>query len=340
MEAAPERPMKRTSSAYIAESAQGTHSFKVAMKRVAGGAGAYMSSDIFAIGGYDWRIRCYPRGSSTGGKNYVAVLLDLLTEGIEVQVIYDFRLLDRATGEFTSVSSEKELSTPSRGPWGDSCFIKRSALGASSSYLHDDGCIVIECDVTVVKQSLVAEMAVEVQVPPSDMLDDLGKLLESEEGADVMFEVKGEVFHAHEVVLAARSPVLKEILRGLARDNDEMKSVMIGDVEPDVFKALLRFIYRDSLPAMDDDADGGETNEEMLWCLLVAAEKYGMERMKLVCIDILCKRFDDKSVVGTLALADKHRCTEVRDACVEFMKRECPAVYIDLWEKAARSPKI
>ncbi|CAL5011295.1 unnamed protein product [Urochloa decumbens] len=327
MAAAQERPITRTSSAYVVESAQGTHSFKVAMKRVAVGAGECVSSDTFAVGGHDWRIRCYPRGgpNGMGSKSHVAFFLDLLSEGVQVQVLYDFRLLDRATGVFTSLFSEKRLSRPaSRGPWCNHNFIKRSSLGAS--YVQDDGSIVIECDLTVVKQSLVEEEAVEV--PPSDMLDDLGKLLESEEGADVTFEVNGEVFHAHEIVLAVRSPVFKEKLCGLARDSDEMKSITIEDVEPDVFKALLRFIYTDSLPSMD--GLDGEKNEEMVWCLLVAAEKYGMERMKLVCVDILRKRFDDKSVVGTLALADKHGCSEVRDACVEFMKRECLAVYIDM----------
>ncbi|CAO2176031.1 unnamed protein product [Urochloa humidicola] len=340
MAAERERPMRRTSSAYIAESAQGTHSFKVPMKRFAGGAGACVSSDTFSVGGHDWRIRCYPRGGpdGMGSKNYVNFFLDLLSEGVQVQVLYDFRLLDRATGEFTSLFSEKRLSRPaSRGPWGSGnhYFIKRSSLGAS--YLQDDGCVVIECDFTVVKNSLVEEAA-EVQVPASDMLDDLGKLLESEEGADVTFEVKGEVFHGHKIVIAVRSPVFKEILHGSTRDDDEIKRITIEDVEPDVFKVLLGFIYTDSLPAMDDLY--GEKNEEMVWCLLVAAEKYGMERMKLVCVNILCKRLDDKSAIRKLALADKHCCSEVRDACVEFMKRECPAVYINMWEKKARSRKI
>ncbi|CAO2163931.1 unnamed protein product [Urochloa humidicola] len=97
--------MRRTSSVYIAESAQGTHSFKVPMKPVPGGTGACVTSGTFCVGGHDWRIRCYPRGrSDTGCKNYVAVVfLDLLNEGVEVQVPFDFRLLDRATGDFTSV---------------------------------------------------------------------------------------------------------------------------------------------------------------------------------------------------------------------------------------------
>ncbi|XP_039855206.1 BTB/POZ and MATH domain-containing protein 2-like [Panicum virgatum] len=221
MVAAPEiRPMTRTSSTYIAETARGTHSFKVSMKRGTAAAGAYVSSDTFVVGGHDWRIRCYPRGSYS--KTHVGVFLDVVSEGggIEVEVLCDFRLLNRATKVFSSVLSVERLSKPSKGPWGSPFFMSRSLLGAS--YLQDDGCIVIGCDITVVRQSLVEE-TVEVQVPPSDLSDDLGKLLESGVGADVTFEVKGEVFHAHKIVLAARSPVFKELIYGSTGDNETVR---------------------------------------------------------------------------------------------------------------------
>lgn len=327
--------MTVTSSAYIAEMAQGTHSFKVSVKRGTGVVDVPVTSATFAVGGHRWRIRCYPRGTCERTKTHVGLYLDLVSDGAEVelvQVLYDFRLLDRATGVFTSVFSVKLLSRPSKGPWGNPCIIKRSLLGAS--YLKD-GCIEIECDVTVVRQSLVEDETVEVdQVPPSDMISDLKRLLESEEGADVVFEVKGEVFRAHEIVLAARSPVFKELLYGsTTRIDNEVKSIRIEDVEPDAFKELLHFIYTDSWLDMNDLYGGKD--EETVCRLLVGAEKYGMERMKSICVDILRKRLDDKSVMRTLALADKHRCNKVRDACIEFMKRECPAVYIDILEKVA-----
>lgn len=53
--------------------------------------------------------------------------------------------------------------------------------------------------------------------------------------------------------------------------------------------------------------------------LLVAADKYDMERLKLVCATILWKSLDEKTVATTLALADLHNCSELRDACIEFI---------------------
>lgn len=43
----------------------------------------------------------------------------------------------------------------------------------------------------------------------NDLSYDLRRLLESEEEADVTFKVKGEVFRAHKILLAVRSPVFK-----------------------------------------------------------------------------------------------------------------------------------
>ncbi|KAJ1267846.1 hypothetical protein BS78_07G089500 [Paspalum vaginatum] len=322
----PERPMTRTSSTRIAKTAQGTHTFEVAVDRGLG-VGACVTSDTFAVGGHDWRVRFYPRGADARRENYVAVFLDLVSKGgvdVQVQVLFDFRLLNWATGVLSSVFSQTKLFKAARGPWGTNTFMQRGLLEAS--YLQDDR-ILIECEVTVVKRSLARE-TVEVRVPPSDlMLGDLGRLLETAVGADVAFKVKGEV-----------SPVFKELLYGST--SETKKSVTIDDMEPVVFKALLRFIYTDSLPAMGE-LDGGEKNEELVWHLLVAAEKYAVERMKLICEEILCKQLDGKSVASTLALADKHHCSRVRDACVEFMRRECPAVYIDILEKAAnKSHKV
>ncbi|WVZ94436.1 hypothetical protein U9M48_040327 [Paspalum notatum var. saurae] len=332
---APERPMTRTSSTHIAETAQGTHAFEVAEESGLG-AGTCVTSDTFAVGGHDWRVRFYPRGVDAPSQDYVAVFLDLVSRkgvDVEVQVLFEFRLLDWDTGAFSPMLSRTiKMSNAARVPWGSNAFMRRGLL--ESTFLQDDR-ILMECEVTVVKQSLVWE-TVEVRVPPSDrLLGDLGRLLESAVGADVAFMVKGEVFHAHRIVLSVRSPVFKELLYGST--SETTASLTIDDVEPVVFKALLHFIYMDSLPAMGEL--DGEKNEELVWHLLVAAEKYAVERMKLICEEILCKQLDGKSVLSTLALADKHHCSGLRDACVEFMRRECPAVYIDILEKAANKRK-
>ena len=132
-----------------------------------------------------------------------------------------------------------------------------------------------------------------------------------------------------------------------------MRSVTVEDMQPDVFRALLHFIYTDLLPDMDD-LDRDEYSE-MIWHLLVASDRYAMERLKLICQSILSKNLDVETVATTLALADQQNCNGLKAACVEFissskdvsalaatqlgyssLKRSCPSVLVDLYEKTSK----
>ncbi|TVU42551.1 hypothetical protein EJB05_08963, partial [Eragrostis curvula] len=68
-----------------------------------------------------------------------------------------------------------------------------------------------------------------------------------------------------------------------------------------VFKALLHFIYNNSLNIMDDIE--GEDIREIVKHLLVAAYRYAMERLKLICEQTLSKRLSAENVA--------FRCTVV-----------------------------
>ena len=58
----------------------------------------------------------------------------------------------------------------------------------------------------------------------------------------------------------------------------------------------------------------------MVRLLLVAADRYAMDRLKLVCQSILCEDLSVDTVATTLALADQHNCVKLKDACLEFIK--------------------
>lgn len=61
-----------------------------------------------------------------------------------------------------------------------------------------------------------------IPLPPSDMGKQFGQLLESKKGTDVNFEVDGEIFAAHKLVLAARSPVFRAQLFGPMKEKDSL----------------------------------------------------------------------------------------------------------------------
>ena len=89
-----------------------------------------------------------------------------------------------------------------------------------------------------------------IQVPDSDIGYHFGSLLDSNEGVDVILNVGGESFHAHKLVLAARSSVFRskffdDELDGEKNEVDEseaLKEIVIDDIEPKVFKVCIYFV--------------------------------------------------------------------------------------------------
>ncbi|KAJ0743642.1 putative chromatin remodeling & transcription regulator BTB-POZ-MATH family [Helianthus annuus] len=112
-------------------------------------------------------------------------------------------------------------------------FYTRSTL-ESSDYLKVD-CLEIYCRVGVVGSRLEHPKTYSIHVPPLDIRQHFGQLLESGKGTDVSFDVKGENFLAHKLVLAAHSPVLKAQLFGSIRDQNS-QCIKIEDIEPPVLR--------------------------------------------------------------------------------------------------------
>jgi speckle-type POZ protein len=113
-------------------------------------------------------------------------------------------------------------------------------------------------------------------------------------------------------MLAARSMVFKAGFFGAMKEKDE-ECIRIEDMEPAIFEALLHFVYTDSLP------DAVADNTAAMQHLLVAADQYGLDRLRLMCEAKLCHGIDAETFATTLALADQHRCTLLKDACLRFV---------------------
>jgi speckle-type POZ protein len=176
----------------------------------------------------------------------------------------------------------------------------------------------IRCDTVVVNGYKVhdAEKSV-VLVPPSDLNQHLGGLLLTGKGADVVFEAGGETFAAHRCVLAARSPFFSAQLFGSMKMKEGSTSkdqVRIHGIEAQVFKALLCFLYTDSLLELMKEEEGTICQH-----LLVAADTYSMERLKLICEDKLCKHINVGTVANILALAEARHCHVLKSACFGFL---------------------
>ena len=53
--------------------------------------------------------------------------------------------------------------------------------------------------------------------------------------------------------------------------------------------------------------------------LLAAADRYGLERLKLLCEATLCEDVAINNVATTLALAEQHHCSRLKSVCLKFV---------------------
>jgi speckle-type POZ protein len=54
--------------------------------------------------------------------------------------------------------------------------------------------------------------------------------------------------------------------------------------------------------------------------LLVAADRYDLQRLKLMCEHKLCKCISISMATTTLVLAEQHACKGLKEACFKFLK--------------------
>ncbi|XP_078158206.1 BTB/POZ and MATH domain-containing protein 1-like [Carex rostrata] len=151
-------------------------------------------------------------------------------------------------------------------------------------------------------------------VPKFDLQSQIGQLLESSETADVTFCVENRSFTCHRIVLAARSPVFKAMLFGNMAEATQ-KQIKIADMCPEVFEAMLHFIYTDSVPACKSEKKSMKFTQH----LFVAADRYAIEGLKALCEDKLCDLISLDTVTTTLALALLHNSTPLKIACLDFI---------------------
>ncbi|XP_051190367.1 BTB/POZ and MATH domain-containing protein 3-like [Lolium perenne] len=316
--------LPRTASAVVATSMTVSHDMVISgysTTKMCYFRGTYIKSAKFVAGGRRWYLRYYPNGCSPKDYGSVTFLLyhdrDAAANEDEVPVVYQIFLLGPDGNPVPEYKSTLRMiyAEPSNYGLG---FITNKAL-EESAYLRDDA-FSVRCEfrVPIIDRRLNEEAPPNSPTPthvPADVHEGLIRFISDDVPTDVSLEVGDETFRAHRRFLAAQSPVFAALFTGPMRENTA-PSVRIHDMEPQVFKAMLDFIYRGNLPPAVDQGDDGVA---MTQHLLVAADRYDLERLKSVCSEKLRLHISTSSVAATLELAHRHGCPALRDACYNFL---------------------
>ncbi|XP_051177665.1 BTB/POZ and MATH domain-containing protein 2 isoform X1 [Lolium perenne] len=293
--------------------------------------GEMISSGAFMVGGHQWSINYSPNGVDPSSADFISLLICLHGDDDEVEEVteakFEFSFIDQVEYQKpVYIRSTETRIFSSKGDFhGYTLFVKRDAL-ERSAHLKDD-CFTIRCDIMVCKDPSAGDAVGTL----SDVHQHFDHLLQNKVGADVTFEVNGQKFAAHRCVLAARSKVFMAQLFGPMTESNTSSVIHIKDMEAKVFAGLLKFIYTDSFPEMDKDnnmEEGGQDEEKeeeveyVMWLqdLFVAADRYELQRLKLLCEGHLAEGLCVSSVASTLALAEQHYCHGLKEACLKFIQ--------------------
>ena len=243
----------------------------------------------------------------------------------EVRAKFKFSILNAKREETKAMESQRAYRFVQGKDWGFKKFIRRDFLLDEANGLLPEDKLTLFCEVSVVADSVNISgqsnsvqvgvkrfslleskvfmiLSFQFKVPDCKLSDDLGSLFENSQFADVQLYCGGREFQCHKAILAARSQVFQAMF---SHDMEEKKNcrVEVKDVEPEVMAELLRFIYTGKTAA---------NLESMAADLLAAADKYALERLKVMCEEALCNGLTVENVCDVLKIADLHSAEQLK----------------------------
>jgi len=160
---------------------------------------------------------------------------------------------------------------------------------------------------------------------PQQML----KLLEDAEDADVNFIVGTETIKAHKLILVARSTYFQNMFRS-GMEESRSNKVQVPNASPDIVKEMLKFIYSGAAPK--NILDIGTQ-------LLPLADQYGLDELKKMCESAVGSRISVDNVIEVLLLADLHNCPKLTKRCIPLFKANVASLKQSAsWAKLKANP--
>ncbi|XP_057319116.1 speckle-type POZ protein-like isoform X2 [Microplitis mediator] len=152
---------------------------------------------------------------------------------------------------------------------GSSKFIKIEQLLENNVNLLPNNTLTVCVELTIYDDYKSFTTGYPLQIPQRQMVDDFRELYDSKVNSDVILVVGGEKFKAHKFILSTRSPVFFAMFTHEMKEKRDSE-VAIPDIEPEIFRKMLEFIYTDEINNLDTDAAD----------LLEAADKYQLLKLK------------------------------------------------------------
>ena len=281
-----------------------------------------------------WDLEVYPSGVTDNSKGHISAFLRLRncpTSRHPIVASFSLILFDEeekkvlTQGKF-EVKSHTFIPGPSAGTLGWSKMAKQADVLKSSffSLICEVEYVAAMTSTLVLTRQLMVSTTEEAN---SSLTQDLEQFFINRSDTDICFVIDGKEIQAHKAILSARSPVIAAMLKSGMREAAENR-IEIEDIAPDIFEALLRFIYTDRV-----DLTKIDTRD-----LLAAANKYLLPLLKFQCQQYLSERIENENCVELLALADLHNAVHLKKSALNYIRlNRADIMKTDGWKNLKQS---
>ena len=201
----------------------------------------------------------------------------------------------------------------------------------------------ISIDTKVLLRQISLNGLDQVEIPDRDISQGIGAMLRFDSNKRSQFSditlvasPKGDdssapvEFFTHKVILAATSPVFAKMLEHQMQESLNNR-IEIKDIDSDVLKEMLVYIYTNQVPKMDEMAND----------LLYVTDKYQLDHLKALCELHLTCSLQINNASHIVQLAFTHNAPQLRKNALKFIAKNAAEVRAtEEWEEVKQRNNI
>ncbi|OXU31614.1 hypothetical protein TSAR_003067 [Trichomalopsis sarcophagae] len=287
--------------------------------------GDYLESVEFSTNSknYKWKICLYPKGYNEISKDYYSIGIyncGIMRRTRAVTAIVSLSIINQNDEKIALCSFviENEFWYRNYPSYHHVCkkFVKQSIIMDEANKILTNGQLIIKFKVDVDSPQREPNQNMKRKSDQTDVnlqqllkIRKLENLMNDKEYCDISFLVDGKTFKAHKCILAKESPVFDAMFK-IDMKEKLLNEVIIEDIRPDIFEKLLRYMYVGEV----EDIHQAITVE-----LLVAADKYAIDELKLKCGQTLIDNLSIDTAVESLMITDRYNMRSFKATVIQFI---------------------
>jgi hypothetical protein len=139
-------------------------------------------------------------------------------------------------------------------------------------------------------------------------LKNLNDYLDSGTYCDLTFIIGCEQFPCHRIILASSSPYFQALLTHRFKENN-LNSIELRDIEPQIFSLLLHYIYSGQI----------ELDENNVHELLIASDMFQLDEIVQFCCHYLSISLNEKNVLDIWKIANELECLSLKTDAEHYL---------------------